>query len=103
MVIMELGLLINTTENKIHAIGLVRAALEKGWSARLFVMDQGTRLLEDPEFSSLADLDAVTISFCEFNARQLGINLDQVSRKIKKGTQLNNAIMCNKADRVLVL
>jgi len=43
------------------------------------------------------------MSFCEFNARQLGINLEAVSRKIKKGTQLNNAILCNKADRVLVL
>ena len=100
---MELGILVNTTENKPHVLGFVQAALDKGWSARLFVMDEGARLLEDPEFTAMSELENVVMSFCEFNARQLGINLEAVSRKIKKGPQLNNAILCNKADRVLVL
>jgi len=100
---MELGILVNTTENKDHVLGFVHAALDKGWTARLFIMDEGTRLLEDPDITGLADLENVIMSFCEFNARQLGINLDKVDRKIKKGTQLNNAILCNKADRILVL
>ena len=100
---MELGILVNTAENKPHVLGFVQAALDKGWSARLFVMDEGVHLLEDPEFTGLADLESVAMSFCEFNARQLGIDLDNVDRKIKKGTQLNNAILCNKADRILVL
>ena len=100
---MELGILVNTIENKPHVLGFVHAALAKGWTARLFVMDEATRLLEDSEFAGLVDLENVTISFCEFNARQLGIELDKIDRRIKKGTQLNNAILCNKADRVLVL
>ena len=100
---MELGILVNTTENKPHVFGFVQAALDKGWTARIFVMDEGARLLEDPRFTELVELDNITMSFCEFNARQLGIDLEKVNRKIKKGTQLNNAILCNKADRVLVL
>ena len=100
---MELGILVNTTENKPHILGFVQAALGKGWTARLFVMDEGVRLLEEPEFTGLADLENVIMSFCEYNARQLGIDLEKIERKIKRGTQLNNAVLCNKADRVLVL
>ena len=59
--------------------------------------------MEVPEFTGLADLENVIMSFCEYNARQLGIDLEKIDRKIKRGTQLNNAVLCNKADRVLVL
>jgi len=100
---MELGILVNTSKNSKHVIGLVGTALKKGHSARLFVMDEGTRLLEDPEFTGLSDYENVTMSFCEYNSRQLGINIENLNTKIKKGNQLNNAVMCRKADKILVL
>lgn len=100
---MELGILVNTSESSKHVIGFVEAALKKGHSARLFVMDEGTRLLEDPEFTGLSDHEKVSMSFCEYNARQLGINFENLNTKIKKGTQLNNALMCKKSDKILVL
>ncbi len=99
---MELGILVNTSENLKHVIGLIGAALKKGHSARLFVMDEGTRLLENSKFTGLSDHEKVTMSFCEYNARQLGINYENLNTKIKKGTQLNNAIMCEKSDKILV-
>ncbi len=100
---MVLGILVNTGKNMKHVTGLTRAALKKGHSVRLFAMDEGVRLLEKPEFADMAENENIGISFCEFNARQFGINLQNLNRKIKKGTQLNNAIMCEKADKVLVL
>lgn len=99
---MELGILVNTSKNLKHVIGLIGAALKKGHSARLFVMDEGTRLLENSEFTGLSDHEKVTMSYCEYNARQLGINYENLNAKIKKGTQLNNAIMCEKSDKILV-
>jgi hypothetical protein len=100
---MELGILVNTSKSLKHVIGLIGAALKKGHSARLFVMDEGTRLLENSEFTVLADHEKVTMSFCEYNAVQLGINLENMNTKIKKGNQMHNAVMCWKSDKVLVL
>ncbi len=100
---MELGILVNTSENLKHVIGLIEAALKKGHSARLFVMDEGTRLLETSRFTDLSNHEKVTMSFCEYNALQLGINLENLNTKIKKGNQLHNAIMCWKSDKILVL
>jgi hypothetical protein len=100
---LELGILVNTSKNLKHVIGLIGAALKKGHSARLFVMDEGTRLLENSKFTGLSDHEKVKMSFCEYNTGQLGINLENLNTKIKKGTQLNNAIMCEKSDKILVL
>ncbi len=100
---MELGLLVNSDERLKTVLGLINAALEKGHSARIFIMDKGAYFLEKADFTSLCENDNVTMSFCEYNARQLKIDLDKIDRRIKKGTQLNNAIMCQKSDKILVL
>lgn len=100
---MELGLLVNTNEKLNHVIGLTNAALVKDHSVRIFVMDEGTLFLEKEEFTSLCENEKVAISFCEYNARLSKIAVEKVDRRIKRGTQLNNAILCQKADKVLVL
>ncbi|MCP4751350.1 MAG: DsrE family protein [Proteobacteria bacterium] len=100
---MVLGFLVNSGDQGENIVGLARAALDKGHSVRLFAMDEGARLLEKPEFSELADREGVKISYCEYSARQLGIRIENLNRKMKRGTQLNNAIMCQNSDKVLVL
>ncbi len=100
---MELGMLINTNHQIHHAIMLTKTALQKGHSVRMFIMDEGSYALENPELVSFCEDDNVKISFCEYNARQHKINLESIDRRIKRGTQLNNAIMCQQSDKILVL
>lgn len=100
---MELGLLVNTEERLNQLLGLTNSALRKGHTVRMFIMDSATCLLEKDELTSLCENENVLISFCEYNAKQHKIDFDQLDRRIKRGTQLNNAIMCQKADKMLVL
>ncbi len=98
---MKLGFLVTNDNNQTALLGLAQAALRRGWSLRLFFNDAGTRLLEHPEVNALAETAA--ISFCEYSARKLGVKLEGLHPKIKKGTQLNHAFLQQQSDKVIVL
>lgn len=99
----KLGILVNTAKHLRHVSGLTRAALAAGGQVVIFVMDEGTRLLADPAFASLAELDGVGVSVCEHSAKSLGVTAAGLSAKIRFGSQLNNASMVGAAERVVVL
>ena len=98
---MKLGILITNSANGAAAQGLTQAALARGWSLRIFFNDAGTKLLELPWVNPLAEQAA--LSFCEYSARKLGVNLEGISPKIKKGTQLNHAFLQQQCDKVILL
>lgn len=100
---MKLGILVNTARHLGDVIGLTRAALAKRREVIIFAMDEGTRLLEDRAFTSLAALEGVTLSVCEHSARAHGVNAERLPPQIRCGSQLNNAMMARDADRVVVL
>ncbi len=100
---MKLGMLINTAKHVDDAVGICRAALARGHQVIIFAMDEGTRLLENDAFVSLAALDGVSLSLCDHSAKMFGVKTEGLPPKIVCASQLNNAMMNHNADRVIVL
>jgi predicted peroxiredoxin len=100
---MKLGMLINTAKHVDDVVGICRAALARKHQVIIFAMDEGTRLLENKAFVSLAELDGVSMSLCEHSAQMLGAKTEGLSPKIACASQLKNAMMNHDADRVIVL
>ncbi len=100
---MNLGMLINTAKHLGDVVGICRAALARSHQVSIFVMDEGTRLLENEAFVSLAELAGVSMSVCDHSAKMFGAKTEGLSAKIACASQLNNAMMNHNADRVIVL
>ena len=100
---MKLGMLINTAKHLDHVVGICRAALARNHQVTIFAMDEGTRLLENEAFVSLAELDGVSMSLCDHSAKMCGARTERLPPKIVCASQLNNAMMNHNADRVIVL
>lgn len=100
---MKLGMLINTAKHLDQAVGICRAALAKNHQVIIFAMDEGTRLLENETFASLAELDGVSLTLCDHSAKHYGARTEGLSPKIVCASQLSNAMMNHDADRVIVL
>jgi len=99
----KLGMLINTARHVDDVVGICRAALARGHQVIIFAMDEGTRLLENDAFVSLAELDGVSLSLCDHSAKMFGAKTEGLPPKIVCASQLNNAMMNHNADRVIVL
>ncbi len=100
---MRLGILVNTASHLNHVTGLARAAIAKGHEVMIFAMDEGTRLLENEAFASLATVGGVSMSVCEHSAGANGVSIERLPPQVRCGSQLNNASMVGAADRVIVL
>jgi len=99
----KLGMLINTAKHLDDIVGICRAALARNHQVSIFAMDEGTRLLENEAFVSLAELDNVSMSLCDHSAKMCGARIEGLPPKIVCASQLNNAMMNHEADRVIVL
>ncbi|HBR21427.1 MAG TPA: hypothetical protein DD713_02480 [Nitrospiraceae bacterium] len=100
---MKLGILINTDRHLSDIIGITKAALSKGHEVIIFNMDEGTRLLGNSSFRELCSMYGIRMSFCDYNAKGLGVSKEGIPDEIVCGSQLNNAEMIHEADRVIVL
>jgi len=100
---MKLGILVNTDRHLDDVVGITKAAVSKGHEVILFAMDDGTRLLEKPDYTDLSRLQGVTMSFCDHSAQKIGVKTDGVPEAIVCGSQYNNAAMDHDADKVIVL
>lgn len=100
---MKLGIFINTDRHLADVIGITTAAASKGHEVIIFNMDDGTKLLGAPEFAELCKTKGVSMAFCDHSAKGLGVVTEGIPQEIVCGSQYNNAIMVNSADRVIVL
>jgi predicted peroxiredoxin len=100
---MKLGILVNTGRHLDHIVGVTKAAVSGGHEVIIFVMDEGTKLLNDKNFCALGELQGVRMGYCRQNARQSGVTAEGISGEITEGSQYNNALMHHEADRVIVL
>lgn len=100
---MKLGILTNTNKHLNHLVGITKAACSKGHEVSIFAMDEGTELIGRDEFSDLCKLQNVSISVCRHSAEERGVDTSCVSNEIICGSQFNNAMMNNEADKVIVL
>jgi predicted peroxiredoxin len=100
---MKLGIFINTDRHLADIIGITKAAVSKGHEVIIFNMDTGTKLLGNPVFTELCRTKGVSMSFCDHSAKGLGVATEGIPQEIVCGSQYNNALMVNGADRVIVL
>ncbi|MGD0883414.1 MAG: hypothetical protein ABSA46_00815 [Thermodesulfovibrionales bacterium] len=100
---MKLGILVNTDRNLDHIIGLTRAAVRKGHEVTIFAMDDGVRLLGKRSFQDLCKIEGASMCFCDHSTHSLGVSKQGISGEIACGSQYNNALMNQHADRVIVL
>ncbi|HEB79375.1 MAG TPA: hypothetical protein ENI79_02725 [Rhodospirillales bacterium] len=100
---MKLGILVNTDKHLGHIRGLAAAAAAKDHEVMIFAMDQGVRLLENASFSELAERGGVSITICDHSAEMQGVATEGISKAITCSGQFENAMMVNKADKLIVL
>lgn len=100
---MILGMLLITRGYKDDLLGLAGAALEQGHEVNIFMMDDGVYYSQDKDVADLAVQDKVTISLCERSCQWRDITEDMIPEGIAEGSQMQNAVMHNSADRILVL
>ncbi|MEE8392820.1 MAG: DsrE family protein [Rhodospirillales bacterium] len=100
---MKLGILVNTDKHLGHILGLAAAATAKGHEVIIFAMDQGVRLLENGSFTELAGRPGVSVSICDHSAKTHGIATEGISDAVAISGQFENAMMANKADKLIVL
>lgn len=100
---MNLGILVNSDKHLDHVVGLAKAAGSKDHRVTIFVMDQGTRLLDHVKFAELASKAWISVVYCDHSAGRHGINTEGLPDAIVCGSQLNNSMMNHEADRVIVL
>lgn len=100
---MKLGILVNTDRHLDDIVGLTTAAVAKGHEVILFSMDTGTRLLERGAYTDLCRLPGVSMSVCEHSAKALAVRTAGLPGAIVCGSQYQNAVMSQSADRVIVL
>ena len=100
---MKLGILANTNRHLTHIVGITIAASKKGHEVSIFAMDEGTDIVGSNDFKNLCKCDNVIISLCRHSAEARGVDTSGLSKEIVCGSQFNNAVMNNEADKVIVL
>ncbi len=100
---MKLGILVNTDKHLAHILGLAAAATEKNYEVMIFAMDQGVRLLEDGAFTKLAGRQGVSVVVCDHSTKAQGVVTEGMGGAIVMAGQFENAMMINKADKLIVL
>jgi predicted peroxiredoxin len=100
---MKLGILVATDRHLDDVLGITDAAISKGHEVIIFNMDAGSRLLSDRDLGALCERPGVTMSFCDLNATQRGVEKEALPEAIARGSQLDNARMVHDADRVIRL
>lgn len=99
---MTIGLLITRDKYKDDIVGLTKAAVKKGHQVIIFMMDKGTKHSQDKDVVALKDLAGVTMSLCDHSAKYCNISGDMIPAGITAGSQYQNAVLNQDADRVIL-
>lgn len=98
---MNLGLLLISNGYKEDVIGLINAGLKQGHSINVFMMDEGVFYCQDKDIVALNQSDNVNMSLCDRSCHLRGITAEMIPDGIEEGSQLQNAMMHNGADRII--
>jgi predicted peroxiredoxin len=100
---MKLGVVVTDDNYAAQAIGLMQAAVRRGWETRCFLTDTGVRLLNNTQFTSLALSGQVATALCELSVeRYEGIDVAPIADKVVVGGQYQDAELVKNSDQVLV-
>ncbi len=100
---MTLGLLVTRDGFKDDIIGLTKAAANKGHQVIIFMMDDGIRHTQDADVTALKDLEGVTMSICDHSAKLRDVHENMVPEGITCGSQYQNAVLNQDADKVIII
>lgn len=100
---MNLGILVTTDRHKDAILGLSEAAIAKGHTVSIFIMDVGNKLLLQDDFRALCGREGITMSYCDHSAKTLEISTEGIPAEIVCGSQFNNANMMHDVDKVINL
>lgn len=100
---MKLGILVNTDRHAKHIIGLTKAAVKKGHKVSIFIMNSGVNLLSNASITGLSRGPGVSISYCDYSVKKIGVPSETFPDEIVCGSQYDNSIMQHESDRVIVL
>ncbi|MDA8387800.1 MAG: hypothetical protein M0Z58_03915 [Nitrospiraceae bacterium] len=98
MRIVKLGVLITDSAYGPMVVPILKAAVERGDEVRVFLMDDGCYMAEDPEFIKIAG-GGPRAGMCDLNRRQRNLKLPDA---IQAASQYDNISMVRWCDRLLV-
>lgn len=100
---MTVGLLVTRDKYSEHIIGLTNSALKKGHKVIIFMMDDGTRHSQNADVVALKDLDGVEMSLCDHSAKLREITEEMIPKGVTAGSQYQNAVLNQDADKVILI
>ncbi len=103
---MLFGLVVTHQRYAAHAVGLLDAAVERGWDTRCFLTDSGVLLLGDDAFLAHARARPQTVASCKHSIELLAgdrLDLPSLAGVVVVGGQFQGAKLAQTADAVVVL
>lgn len=102
---MRLGIVVTDERFGRQALGLARAAVQRGWPVRCFFTDTGVRLVTDPVFADVAQQPGVELALCELSLERYGsggMDPGRLAEQVIVGGQYQDAELVRHSDKVLV-
>ncbi|MGW8271772.1 MAG: DsrE family protein [Thermodesulfovibrionales bacterium] len=100
---MKLGIMATRDSFKKQLLGIVRSASSRGHEVIVFLTDDGVNLCLDSEFQQLIGHPGVTMSLCDHSAKLRDISEADVPAGVVQGSQFQNAVMNQDADKVIII
>lgn len=100
---MHLGIMATRGNFKKQLLGIVKSASSRGHEVTVFLTDDGVSLCLDREFQQAIGLPGVAISLCDHSAKLRDILETSVPAGITAGSQYQNAVMNQDADKVIII
>lgn len=98
---MLLGIVATNDSNEDHLVGLVSAAIDRGWKCQCFLTDLGVRLLRSPLLLEMASSGAINLAVCEHSWKIFGSG--DAPDSTLMASQYKNAELAHLCDKVIVL
>ena len=94
-------MLLITKGYKEDIIGLIKSARSKNHEVTVFMMDEGVFYCQDEDIIDLSQSENISMSLCDRSCHLRGITAEVIPSSITEGSQLQNAMMHNSADRII--
>jgi hypothetical protein len=98
---MYLGIVATNASTEDHVVGLVDAAVARGWQCRCFLTDSGVKLLRSAHLLELACTGKLRVDACEHSWELYGGGA--VPDGVVMTGQIKNAELAHECDKVIVL
>lgn len=101
---MRLGIVVTDQRQSQLAVRVLQAALERAWSVRCFLTENGVGLIKDSGFIDMARSGKVNLSICELSVERYcaDVALAELDDVLIVGGQYQDAELVRNSDKVLV-